>query len=339
MTDIQRPRPTLDPAPLMRLSTAYWESQTLLTANRIGLFELLAKGSLSVEAVAAALGTQARPTRLLLKACIGLGLVVEDTQGFRNSPLSQVFLVPGTEAYLGNAIRYSDNLYNTWGCLEQALREDHPPMQPAIYLGEEPAKTRQFVYGMHNRALGIGKALLELVDLSGRRRLLDVGGGPGTYSALLALRYPSLQAQVLDLPGVVAIAREIVASLGAAERVTLLPGDYMETPFPDGNDVVLISGVLHRETQETCQDLIARARDSLEPGGLLIVSDVLTDAGGGTPAFAALFGLNMMLTAPNGGVHADTDVAAWLTAAGLIEVEIRPFPLPPPHRIVLGTKR
>lgn len=339
MTERQQTRPALNPAPLLRLSMAYWESQTLLTANRIGLFELLAEGSLSVEAVAAALGTQPRPTRLLLKACIGLGLVVEDAQGFRNSPLSQVFLVSGTEAYLGNAIRYSDNLYNTWGRLEQTLREDRPALAEETYLGDDPDRTRHFVYGMHNRALGIGKALLELVDLSGRRRLLDVGGGPGTYSALFALRYPGLQARVLDLPGVVAIAREIVASLGAAERVTMLAGDYMATPFPDGNDVVLISGVLHRETQKTCQDLIARARDSLEPGGLLILSDVLTDAGRGTPAFAALFGLNMMLTAPNGGVHADTDVAAWLTAGGFKEVEIRPFPPPLPHRVVLGTKQ
>jgi len=337
MTEKQQIRPVLDPAPLLRLITAYWESQTLFTANRVGLFEALAEGPLSLEAVAAALDTQPRPTRLLLKACIGLGLVVEDTDGFRNSPLAQVFLVPGTEAYLGNAIRYSDNLYDTWGRLEQTLREDRPALAEETYLGTDPEKTRQFVYGMHNRALGIGKALVTLVDLSGRRRLLDIGGGPGTYSALLTLRYPGLQAQVLDLPEVVAIAKEIVAGMGATERVSCLPGDYLKTAFPGGNDVVLISGVLHRETGATCRDLIERAKASLEPGGLLILSDVFTDAGGGTPAFAALFGLNMLLTAPNGGVHADADVAAWLTAAGCKDITIRPFPPPLPHRVVWGT--
>lgn len=305
MTEKQQIPPVLNPAPLLRSITAYWESQTLFTANRIGLFEALAKGPLSLEAVAATLDTRPRPTRLLLKACIGLGLVVEEADGFRNSPLAQVFLTPGTEAYLGNAIRYSDNLYDTWGRLEQTLREDRPALAEATYLGTDPEKTRQFVYGMHNRALGIGKALVTLVDLSGRRRLLDIGGGPGTYSALLTLRYPGLQAQVLDLPEVVAIAREIVAGMGAAERVSCLPGDYLKTDFPPGNDVVLISGVLHRETEATCRELIERAKASLEPGGLLILSDVFTDAGGGTPAFAALFGLNMLLTAPNGGVHAE----------------------------------
>lgn len=322
----------------MRLSTAYWEAQTLLTANRIGLFEVLAQGPLDSAAIAAALGTPIRPTRLLLKACVGLGLLVEDERGFHNSALSQVFLVPGTENYLGNAIRYSDNLYATWGRLEQALREDRPQLPAETYLGDDPEKTRQFVYGMHNRALGIGKVLVDLVDLSGRRQLLDVGGGPGTYSALFALRYPDLRAQVLDLPGVTAIAAEILAAMKVVDQVTLLAGDYSTTPWPDGNDAVLISGVLHRESEATCQELILRACHSLRPGGLLILSDVLTAADGATPAFAALFGLNMLLTAPHGGVHADTAVAAWMQAAGFQEVSIRCFPPPLPHRLVVGTK-
>src|SRR5690606_9625763 len=64
--------PALDPAPLMKLSTAYWDAQTLLTANRIGLFGLLGDNTLDVEAIARALHTRPRPTRLLLKACVAL---------------------------------------------------------------------------------------------------------------------------------------------------------------------------------------------------------------------------------------------------------------------------
>jgi predicted O-methyltransferase YrrM len=322
----------------MALSTAFWGAQTLLTANRIGLFAAVAGGARTGEAVARALGTQPRPTGLLLKACVGLGLLVEGADGFAPSPLAVAFLVPGGPAYLGNAIRYSDNLYETWGRLEQALREGRPPMAAEQYLGADPERTRAFVYGMHDRALGIGQALTGLVDLSGRHRMLDVGGGPGTYSALFTRRYPGLQARVLDLPDVVAIAREIVAAMGAAERVGFLPGDYLRTSFPAGNDVVLMSGMFHRETPATCQGLIRRSIESLEPGGLLVVSDVMTDASGAQPAFAALFGLNMMLTAPDGGVHADADVAEWMRAAGLEQVETRPFPPPMPHRVVTGRR-
>ena len=74
------------------------------------------------------------------------------------------------------------------------------------------------------------------------------------------------------------------------------------------------------------------------PNGLLVVSDVFTDAGGAGPAFAALFGLNMLLTAPDGGVHADADVAAWMRDEGLEVVQMQPFPPPMPHRVVIGRR-
>jgi SAM-dependent methyltransferase len=320
----------------MQLSTAYWGAQTLLTANRLKLFELLSGGPRSVEEVAAGLGTAARATDLFLKACAGLGLVERRAAGYANSALADAFLVPGRPGYLGNAFRYSDNLYATWGRLDQSLVSGAPALAPESYLGSDPRRTRDFVYGMHDRALGIGQALVGLVDLSGRRRLLDVGGGPGTYSALFTRRYPRLHATVIDLPHVVAIAGEILASLGASDAVTTQAGDYLQCEFPRGQDVVLISGVFHRESEATCRQLIGRALEALLPGGLLLVSDVFADAGGATPPFAALFGLNMLLTARDGGVHADADVANWMEAAGCTQTERHAFPPPMPHRLVVG---
>jgi len=329
--------PSLDPGAIMRLTTGYWESKCFLTANRLGVFEALAPAPMTAEALAAKLSLAPRPTRLLLKACVGLGLIEEDTEGFRNHPQSQAFLVPGNSAYLGNAVRYGDDMWEAWSRLDGALGDGRPPVSPTTYTGDDPEKTRHFVFGMHNRALGIGSALVRMVDLSGRRRMLDVGGGPGTYSALFAQLHPELRATVLDLPEVVALAGEILASMKAGERVETIAGDYKATEFPGGNDVVLISGVFHRESRSTCRQLIERARGALAPGGLLIVSDVFTDAGGHTPVFAALFGLNMMLSAPDGGVHADSDVAEWMEQAGFREITRRPFPPPMPHRVVTGS--
>ncbi len=336
--DQQMMRARLDPSPIMKLTTAYWESQVLLTANRIGLFTVLEDRTLSAASLSQELGTATRPTSLLLKACVGLGLLAESAEGFANTALSQAFLVAGKPGYMGNAISYSDNLYGAWGQLEVALRENRPTMPAQTYLGTDPQQTRNFVYGMHERALGIGQALVGLVDLSGRKRMLDVGGGPGTYSALFAQRYPELHSLVMDLPDVVAIASTIVAGMGVGDRVGTLAGDYFKDQFPKDQDVILISGVFHRESEATCRWLIKRAAESLVSGGLLLVSDVFTDASGSQPIFSALFGLNMMLTAPDGGVHADTAVASWMQEAGLSTREPLIFPPPMPHRLIVGQK-
>lgn len=327
-----------DSSPIMALSTAYWDAQVLLTANRIGVFGALADGPLETAAICSRLNTRPRPTGLFLKACVALGLLRETEAGFANSEQSDAYLVPDKPTYLGDAIRYSDNLYQTWGSLEQALREDRPQMPSATYLGEDTGITRDFVYGMHNRALGVGRVLVELLDLTGHTMMLDVGGGPGTYSALLAERYPELRCRVFDLPGIVVHAADIVASMGVADRVMTCAGDYTATPFPGPNDVVLISGVFHRETGSGCRRLIEKASRSLDPGGLLVVCDVFTDADGATPAFAALFGLNMLLTAPDGGVHADADVAGWMEQANFETDPVVDFPGPLPHRVIVGRK-
>jgi len=327
-----------DPSAIVRLSTAYWDSQTLLTANRIGVFDFLADGAKSSDEVAAGLQLDPRSTGLFLRACVGLGFLSEDAGRFANAPVAAVFLVKRSPAFMGNAIRYSDQLYSTWGRLEDALRSGKPALAAEAYLGDNPVRTRTFVQAMHERALGVARALVGILDLQGRRSMLDVGGGPGTYSVLLTERFPGLRSEVLELPGVAAVARELVAAAGASDRVVLRDGDYHSSDFGSGKDVVLMSGMFHRETEQTCRSLIARAAACLEPGGLLAVSDVFTDRGGSQPTFAAMFGLNMMLTAPDGGVHADADVQAWMADSGFRELRVVPLAPPMPHRVVLGVK-
>lgn len=327
-----------DPSPIVRLSTAYWESQTLLTANRLRVFDQLADGPASADELAQRLGLDPRRTALLLRACAGLGFLAEAGGRFQNLPVAATFLVSRSPAFMGNVIRYSDQLYGAWGELESSLRQGRPALPAETYLGDDPERTRAFVVAMHERALGIARALVPLLDLTGRRSMLDVGGGPGTYSVLLTQRYPGLRSEVLELPGVAAVARELVADAGAADRVSLRDGDYHSADFGQGKDVVLMSGMFHRESAAACQGLVERAVACLEPGGLLVVSDVFTDPGGATPAFAALFGLNMMLTAPDGGVHADADVMDWMDRCGLRELRMVPLPPPMPHRMVLGIK-
>jgi hypothetical protein len=262
----------------------------------------------------------------------------QDGDRFENMPVAATFLVSRSPAFMGNAIGYSDRLYETWGKLENALRTGKPALPAQSYLGDDPARTRGFVMAMHERALGVARALVGVLDLQGRHSMLDVGGGPGTYSVLLTERFPGLRSEVLELPGVAAVARELVATAGAADRVTLRDGDYHSADFGSGKDVVLMSGMFHRETESACRGLIERASACLNPGGLLVVSDVFTDEGGVHPTFAAMFGLNMMLTAPDGGVHADFDVKRWMSHSGFGDLRMVPLPPPMPHRVVLGVK-
>jgi SAM-dependent methyltransferase len=332
--------PTLpDPAPLMALITGCWAPQLLFAVNQLGLIPALAEAPATAAGLAERLSLDRRATALLCNAAAALALIEHDGEGrYRPTAAAAAYLVPGAPAYLGDAVRWSEGLVEAWSKLAATVRSGRPAIAAEHYLGGDAAATRAFVLGMHHRAQGVARALVHVVDLAGRRHLLDVGGGPGTYAALFVERTPGLTARVLDLPAVTAIAADLIAAQGLSDRVSLIAGDYHTTPFPEGVDVILMSGMFHRERSDACQDLIRRALAALAPGGLIVISDVFTDKGGESPPFATLFGVTMFLTAPDGGVHADTDVASWLEGAGFVDVEIRPLPPPLPHRVVLGRK-
>ena len=328
-----------DPAAVLQLTTAYWASLVLLSANRLGVFAALAEEPRSATATAAACGADPRSMEMLLNACVGQGLLAKRDGVFSNTPAVESLLVPGRPAYLGDGLEYALDLVPVWGQLARAVREGGPALPPEAILGDDPEKTRHFVLAMHNRAKGVARSLAAALDLSGRRRLLDVGGGPGTYSVLLVGQTPGLEATVLDLPAVVEIAAELIAEAGCADRVDTLAGDYKQTELPPGNDVVLMSGMMHRETADQCRRLLRRAFEALSPSGLVVVSDVFfASEDKTTPPFAGLFALNMMLTSADGSAHSLPEMQRWMTAAGFTGLEVRPLPPPLPHSMVLGVR-
>jgi hypothetical protein len=328
----------VDPSPITELATAYWRSMTLLAANRLGIFQHLASEELTADQIGERCGAHPRSLGLLLNGLVGLGLLDENGGRYRNGSAARTFLVPGGPAYLGEAIRYAEDLYPLWGRLADSVLENRPATKPESLLGADPEKTRHFVLGMHNRALGIARSLAASLDLSGRRHLLDVGGGPGTYAAMLVQRNAGLRATVLDLEPVTRICRDLLSGVEGGERIDVLPGDYHQTAFPPA-DVVLMSGILHRETEASARALLLKAFEALSPGGLIAVADVhFTDDRKVSPPFAALFALNMLLTSDHGSAHAETEISRWLADAGFRGIEVKPLPPPMPHSIVSGSK-
>ncbi len=333
------PAATGDVSGIIALATAYWASMVLLAANRLNVFTALAGAPLSAAEVARACGAEPRSMAMLLNACVAEGLLARDGERYVDTGATRAFLAEGQPAYLGDSLKYSEDLYPVWGHLADAVRAGAPPVSPETILGGDDEKTRNFVLGMHNRARGVAASLAAIVDLTGRRRLLDVGGGPGTYSVMLLRRTPGLEATVLDLPAVVAIARDLVAGAGMSDRIDFMAGDYATTPFPANRDAILMSGILHRETADGCRALLRKAFGALDPGGLVVLSDVFfDDETKTTPPFAALFALNMMLTSAHGGAHARTEMAAWMSEAGFVGISSRPLPPPMPHVVLFGTR-
>lgn len=185
---------------------------------------------------------------------------------------------------------------------------------------------------------GLDRAVLPSLNLAGREKLLDVGGGPGTYSMLIARRSPEIECTVLDLPEIARVADELILAERMQDRVKTLAGDYRAVVFPGHNDVVIFFGVLHQESADSIIALLKKAYRAMVPGGIIYVLDMMTDATRTRPKFSSLFAVNMALTAQNGWVFSDKDLESWVAEAGLRDFSCLPLPPPMPHWLASARK-
>jgi len=328
-----------NPAIIFQLATGYWASATLLAAQELGIFPALAAGPQTAAQVASQITAHPDATARLLNACCGLGLLAKQTDQYELAPVAAAFLIPGRPGYLGSALRWSAEQYPAWGQLATATRQGGPVVQPAWHLGEDPIKTRQFVLAMHERAAGVARGVVGFLDVAGCQDMLDVGGGPGTYATLLAQQHPTLHITIRDLPGIVAVAQELVAASPAATRIHFQPGDGTTGDYGhDQYDAVLFAGVLHQMNPATIQQMFRGAHHALRPGGRVLICDMLLDDTGTQPLFSALFSLQMLLTSANGATFTEPDCRQWLATAGFHNLATKHLLPQLPYTIVTGHK-
>lgn len=329
-----------NPIGIMKTASAFYESCTLFAACDSGVFKALhSLKQADVDTISRHCVISEKGARLLLNACVALGLIEKEGNQYRNTKASEFYLVPGSLGDLTGAIKYNQDVYTAWGKLNEFVKTGRPVEKPSIHLGEDKDRTRNFVLSMHGRALGIGKALVPQLDLSGCKNILDVGGGPGTYSVLIAGAWPDIECRVMDLAPVTAIADELIKEQGMSDRVRTMSGDFRTHDFGKNNDAVLFLGVLHQESPASIGALLEKAFSSLRPGGIVYIMDMMTDETYTRPVFSALFALNMALTAKDGWVFSETDLSIQLTEAGFTNIDIAPLPPPMPHWLARAVKK
>jgi ubiquinone/menaquinone biosynthesis C-methylase UbiE len=329
----------LDSGPLLQMLYAYQGSAILMGSNELGVYELLADEPLSAQEVASRLGSPTRSTELLLNACVAVGLLHKTGDRYSNSPLSNELLVPGTPGYLGRVVTKEQEFYGPWGLVARAVRGDQAQL-PAMAqrLHKAPATARNFLLALHDLGLLNAGQLPDYVDLTGRRKLLDVGGGVGTFSILLAQKNPDLRAVVLDLPEVRELAEQTIASYGLSDRIAFQAGDYNAPSLGDGYDMVLLSNILHDNTEESCRQLLAKSHRALVEGGLVAVHEFFLEDNGTSPAVGAIFSLLMMLENQGAAEYPSEQIKKWLLDTGFVDPVAHQLPQPSPMVVVVASK-
>lgn len=112
---------------------------------------------------------------------------------------------------------------------------------------------------------------LDRLDLSGNKKIMDVGGNSGEFARQVCERHPRMTATVFDLPVVCELGRRHVAGSPQAGRISFCAGDLRRDALPAGHDAISFKSVLHDWPAEEAAAFLAKAAAALQPGGRLVI--------------------------------------------------------------------
>ncbi|MCK7622988.1 acetylserotonin O-methyltransferase [Streptomyces sp. RS10V-4] len=341
MTSVEEPVSVM---PIMNMVYGLWVSQTLVTAHERQVFERFAeRPGMTPADLAGVLGFEERPVEQLVTCCAALGLLERDGAGYRNTPMTDRYLLRGGDDYVGGWVEVvSRHDYPGWLRLDEALRTNRPTAWDSekgdsLFDDTNPVVVETFWEGMSAISRPTARQMARTVDLSAARSLLDVGGGGGAYAIELCRAYPELSATIFDLPFVCDLTQKKVEQAGFADRVSFAPGSFFTDPLPAGQDVILLSMILHDWDIDQCRALLRSCYDALAPGGRLLISELLVDDTKDGPLDATLMSLSMLVET-FGRNYTGAEYRSWLEDTGFTEVEVRPFAAPAANGVVIGRK-
>ncbi len=308
--------PAWTPEQLLDMARGFQEARILLTGAELDLFTLLAPEPLPLPTVAARLQADPQALAILLDALSAMGLLVKREGAYQTEPSATRFLAADSPGSILPMVLHSANLWHRWGQLTRLVA----PLHGAASSDEH--RLHSFIGAMHVAASPHAANLVDLVEPGPARRLLDVGGGSGTYTLAFLAASPQMRATLFDRPAVVEMARQRLEAAGLLNRVTLTPGDYNQDPLPGGHDLVFLSAIIHQNTPAQNLELFRKCLAALEPGGRLVVRDHVLSPDRTRPRRGALFAVNMLVAENGGNSYTLEEIQASLEEVGFARVRL-----------------
>jgi SAM-dependent methyltransferase len=300
----------------------YRRAVIILSAVRSGLFEVfMEKKEIDVPHVARIMKWNERGTEILLNALCSLGYLKKNQEKYLVDPVFQKVLIDGNYKLMGEWMMHEWRLISRWIHLGEVLESGKPYREPekkTVHLNH-----RNFILSMAHREKENLITIVNAIDLSGYKKLLDLGGGPGLFAIGFVEKYSALRVTIFDTPETEPIALEFMSNSSAKSRIEFKGGDFMRDDFGHDYDVALLSSILHIYGPEDNKKLLSRIYHSLNEGGKVIIRDFFLNNKKTGPVIGTLFAVNMLINTENGNAYSFQEIREWLTIAGFTHIQKR----------------
>ncbi len=274
------------------------EANILLAALELKLFSILDKQALTADEVAQKADIDREATGPFLNALAAMGALRKTKDRFKNTSETYKHLCETSRHYKRGIVYLRGQNRDEWAGLLKTIQ--HGRDLSEFEGPDDPEFRRPFTHAMHERSTPYARRVAAVVTKRKVGNLLDLGAGPGTYSAEILKKDKKATATLLDRPATLEAAREILAADKVTKRIEFLEGDLFDTGYGTGRDTVLFSNILHIYNPQQNETLFKKIHQALNPGGRLFIVDLFLKENRTEPYDAALFALTMLLFTETG---------------------------------------
>jgi demethylspheroidene O-methyltransferase len=306
------------------LCAGFVYSQVLFACVKLDLFELLARRPLSVAEVARRTKLNEDAARRLLLAAASLDLLQD--RGQDRFGLGQIGAAmranPGVKAMIEHHAMFYADMADPVALLRGEVTETKLARYWPYADGIDPASLASsdvvpYTSLMATSQQFVATDVLDAYDVSRHKRLMDVGGGDGSFLRSAAARAPALDLTLFDLPAVVETARPRFSAAGLADRATLVGGSFSHDPLPRGADLVTLVRIAHDHGDDSVEKLLAAIFAALEPGGTILIAEPMAGDANSAPMADAYFGF-YLLAMGKGRARKPSELMTMLTRSGFV---------------------
>ncbi len=306
---------------ILDFSRSFQPACVLTAAATLDVFSPLSAKPMTAGELACELGTDLRATTILLDALVALKFLSK--QGEKYSVPDDVagLLSEQSADNVLPMIRHLTNCLGRWADLAKVTQTGKCAETGPSVRGAD-ADQADFIGAMNTISKPVADEIIDKIQPSKFRHILDIGGGPGTWTIAFLRALPEARATLFDLPAVVSMAEKNFAEAGLADRVTLVEGDYYTDTLPGGADLAWLGAICHQNSRQENRDLFANVHDALSDDGVIVIRDLIMESSRTSPVGGALFAINMLVATEAGGTYTFDEYREDLCAAGFAEVEL-----------------
>ena len=262
-------------------------SQILFACIELNLFSFpkLNSGGASLQELSEFTGLEHDEVRRLAEGAVALRLLEQCNQKFHLGDLGAALSInEGVQAMIRHHREFYKDLQDPVSLLKNKNKATNLSRYWDYAKSPDPKASGKANIEPYSKLMSasqqmVSEEVLASVDFLPYRKLMDLGGGQGTFLTNIGEAFKHLDLVLFDLPEVANLAQEATKDSPAHYRMKFHGGSFFEGNLPKGCDLVTLVRIIHDHDDDKVKLLLDAVYEAIEPDCTLLICEPMSAGG------------------------------------------------------------